>query len=67
MAIAVVHDHWMKTSMRLKQLTTIAAIEHFLAGTQAVAFSVATDKKARYNQVQKTLVNTVPVARYLER
>ena len=56
MAIAVVHDHWMKTIMKLKQLTTIAAIEQFLAGTQAVAFSVASSKKARYDWVQKTLV-----------
>ena len=52
----VVHDQQMKTIMSLKQLDTIAAIERFLAGTQDVAFSVATNKKARYSWVQKTLV-----------
>ena len=38
------------------QLTTIAAISQFLAGTQAVAFSVATTQQERYHWVRKTLV-----------
>lgn len=42
--------------MSLEQLTTIAAIEQFLAGTQAVAFSLPTSMKGRYRWVQKTLV-----------
>jgi len=42
--------------MKLEQLTTIAAISEFLAGTQAVAFSVATTKQERYHWVRKTLV-----------
>ena len=42
--------------MTLKQLTTIAAVEQFLAGTQEVAFSLATSKQERYRWVQKTLV-----------
>jgi hypothetical protein len=35
----------MKTIMSLEQLTTIAAVEQFLAGTQAVAFRLLTSKK----------------------
>ena len=42
--------------MRLEQLTTIYSVRQFLDGTQAVAFSVATNKQARYRWVQKTLV-----------
>ena len=42
--------------MSLEQLTTIDAIRQFLEGTQAVVFSVATHKQARYRWVQKTLV-----------
>ncbi len=42
--------------MSLDQLTTITTIEQFLEGTQAVAFSVATNKHERYQWVQKTLV-----------
>ena len=42
--------------MCLEQLTTIDAIRQFLDGTQAVAFSVATSKQARYRWTQKTLV-----------
>ena len=42
--------------MSLEQLTTIDAIDQFLEGTQAVAFSVATNKQERYRWVQKTLV-----------
>ena len=42
--------------MSTEQLTTIDAIKQFLEGTQAVAFSVATNKQERYRWVQKTLV-----------
>lgn len=42
--------------MSLDQLTTIDALNAFLEGTQAVAFSVAVNKKERYHWVQKTLV-----------
>ncbi|MCP4128652.1 MAG: hypothetical protein GY753_16545 [Gammaproteobacteria bacterium] len=56
MALDEVHDHRMKTIMSLEQLTTIGAIKQFLKGTQAVAFSVATNKNERYSWVQSTLV-----------
>lgn len=42
--------------MTLKQLTTIDAINQFLDGTQAVAFSVATTKLERYRWIQSVLV-----------
>ena len=42
--------------MSLEQLTTIDAINQFLEGTQAVAFSVAISQQERYRWVQKTLV-----------
>ncbi len=42
--------------MRLEQLTSIQAIYQFLDGTQAVAFTMATNKQDRYRWVQKTLV-----------
>ena len=42
--------------MSLEQLTTIAAVEQFLAGTQAVAFGLLTSKKERYSWIQSTLV-----------
>lgn len=41
--------------MSLEQLTTISAIEQFLAGTQEVAISLATSKQERYRWVQKVL------------
>jgi hypothetical protein len=34
----------MKTIMKLEDLTTIDQLEDFLSGTQAVAFSVISDK-----------------------
>jgi transposase InsO family protein len=46
----------MKTIMSLEQLDTIAAIEQFLTGTQAVAFSLLTSKQERYRWIQRTLV-----------
>ena len=42
--------------MKLDQLTTIEAINRFLEGTQAVAFSIAVNKRERYRWVQKVLV-----------
>lgn len=42
--------------MSLDQLSTIDALRQFLNGTQAVAFSVASNKQDRYRWVQKTLV-----------
>jgi len=41
--------------MNAEELTTIGQLEAFLAGTQAVAFEVASDKDARYGWIQKTL------------
>ena len=46
----------MKTIMNIKNLNTIEAIEDFLQGNQAVAFSVLGDKKERYQFVQSTLI-----------
>ncbi len=42
--------------MSLSELTSIAAIERFLAGTQEVAFCLATSKRERYRWIQKILV-----------
>ena len=42
--------------MSLEQLTTPEEVRAFLKGTQAVVFTVATDKKERYQWVQKSLV-----------
>lgn len=42
--------------MKLHQLNTITDVQQFLNGTQAVAFSVAADKQARYQWVQSALV-----------
>lgn len=42
--------------MSLDQLTTLEDVQKFLDGTQAVAFSVASTKQARYQWVQRTLV-----------
>jgi len=46
----------MKTIMNAEDLTTIEQLSAFLAGTQRVAFEVASGKDARYQWVQKTLV-----------
>jgi hypothetical protein len=46
----------MKTIMSLEQLNSMDDVRHFLDGTQAVAFGVATNKQERYRWVQKTLV-----------
>lgn len=39
--------------MRLEHLTNLDDIKAFLSGTQAVAFAVTTNKKERYQWVQK--------------
>jgi len=46
----------MKTIMKLEDLTTIEQLEDFLSGTQAVAFSVVSDKDACYRWIQGELV-----------
>ncbi len=42
--------------MKLEQLNSLEDIRHFLEGTQAVAFGLATSKQERYRWVQNTLV-----------
>lgn len=51
-----VHDGRMKTIMKLDDLTTIEQLVNFLSGTQAVAFSVISDKDACYRWIQGELV-----------
>jgi transposase InsO family protein len=46
----------MKTIMKLEDLTTIDQLSDFLSGTQAVAFSVISDKDACYRWIQGELV-----------
>ena len=46
----------MKTIMKLEDLTTIDQLTDFLSGTQAVAFSVISDKDACYRWIQGELV-----------
>lgn len=46
----------MKTLMKLEELTTIGQLTDFLAGTQAVAFSVLGSKDECYQWIQKELV-----------
>jgi transposase InsO family protein len=46
----------MKTIMKLEDLTTIDQLRDFLSGTQAVAFSVISDKDACYRWIQGELV-----------
>jgi len=46
----------MKTIMKLEGLTTIDQLTDFLSGTQAVAFSVISDKDACYRWIQGELV-----------
>jgi len=52
----VVHDRRMKTIMNEKDLKTIDQLQHFLEGTQAVAFVVLSDKDERYQWIQRTLI-----------
>lgn len=42
--------------MNLDELTTLAQVEAFLDGTQAVVFAVASNKQERYQWIQKMLV-----------
>ena len=42
--------------MKLEDLTTIDQLEDFLTGTQAVAFSVISDRDACYRWIQGELV-----------
>jgi len=53
----------MKTIMKLEDITTIDQLEDFLSGTQAVAFSVISNKDACYRWIQGELVRF----RYLKR
>jgi hypothetical protein len=46
----------MKAIMAIENLTTIEALEGFIQGNQAVAFTVLSDKHERYLFVQKTLI-----------
>jgi predicted nucleic acid-binding protein len=46
----------MKTIMKLEELASITQLGAFLSGTQAVAFSVLSDKDACYRWVQTELV-----------
>jgi len=43
--------------MKLKDLTTIDQLTDFLPGTQAVAFSVMSDKDACYRWIQEALAS----------
>ncbi len=42
--------------MTIENLTTIEALENFIQGNQAVAFTVLGDKNKRYQFIQKTLI-----------
>lgn len=49
------HDRGMKTIMNLDNLTTIAQMADFLAGSQAIVFGVASTKDERYCLVERVL------------
>ena len=51
-----VHDGGMKTIVKLEDLTTIDQLVDFLSGTQAVAFSVISNKNACYRWIQGELI-----------
>jgi transposase InsO family protein len=53
----------MKTIMKLEDVTTIAQVTDFLSGTQAVAFTVLSDKDACYRWIQGELVKFQPLTR----
>jgi hypothetical protein len=46
----------MKTIMKLEELASITQMSAFLSGTQAVAFSVLSNKEACYRWVQAELI-----------
>jgi len=43
-----VHDEQMKTFMKLKDIASVDALQEFLSGTRAVAFSLISDKEESY-------------------
>ena len=53
-----VHDGRMKTIMKLEDLATIEQLTDFLSGTQAVAFSIISNKDECYRWIQGGLVTT---------
>lgn len=46
----------MKMIMNLDSIDTLEQLDEFMAGTQPVAFGVASTKQERYNWLQKTLI-----------
>ena len=42
----------MKTILKLEDLKTVSQLSDFLSGTQAVAFSVVSDKDSYYRWIQ---------------
>ena len=52
----IVHDTRMKTLMNEKDLINLDQVAQFLDGTQAVAFTVLSDKDDRYQWIQRTLI-----------
>jgi len=46
----------MKTLMNEKDLVTIGQVTQFLNVTQAIAFTVLSDKDDRYQWIQRTLI-----------
>ncbi len=46
----------MKAIMKTEELTTIEHLSNFLEGTQAVAFTISSDKDKRYRWLQRELV-----------
>ena len=50
-----VQDGEMKTLMKLEDLISIDQLADFLSGTQAVTFSVLSDKDVCYQWIQATL------------
>ena len=56
----------MKAIMNLKALKNTEELQTFLDGTQAVAFSVPGDKKARYDFIQSSLIDSTPISKRLK-
>ena len=53
----------MQTIMKLEDVTTVVQLTDFLSGTQAVAFTVLSDKDACYRWIQGELVKFQPLMR----
>jgi len=51
-----VHDTRMKTLMNEKDLVSLEQVAHFLDGTQAIVFTVLSNKDDRYQWIQRTLI-----------